>query len=176
VTACTGLRISCAEHRRRCYPRLHSYRHQVYLRNAGDWREEHCSRQHYAVTRGRLVLWFEKGAGGAPLFVYGFKAADQAARPSRLGLRPAGSTGPWNRVHAEHDLSLSATRHRHATAIPHNVSLTASGWRLAKGATKPADADLGQLGGQGGIGLEAQCVGADQDAGSRPRAQYQGIK
>lgn len=53
--------------------------HQVRLRNAGDWRDRYCSRMHYMVTAAALVIWFEGGRGGDRLWVYGFKAADQAA-------------------------------------------------------------------------------------------------
>jgi hypothetical protein len=66
----------------RSYPKIvadyhRQYPHQVRLTNAGDWREDYCSRAHYAVTGGPLVLWFEK-AEGRDVFVYGFKSAEHA--------------------------------------------------------------------------------------------------
>ena len=55
-------------------PYHRDYLHRVEVQNGGDWRAECWSRQHYVVTGGPLVRWFEAGKP-----VYGFKTADQAA-------------------------------------------------------------------------------------------------
>ena len=51
-----------------------NYLHQVVVRNGDDWRGQYLDDQHYAVTGGPLVLWYQEDGK-----VYGFKSADQAA-------------------------------------------------------------------------------------------------
>lgn len=50
------------------------YPHTVTVINAREWRDKALGDQHYVVTRGPLVQWFENGES-----VFGFKTAEQAA-------------------------------------------------------------------------------------------------
>jgi hypothetical protein len=50
------------------------YPHQVAVINGNEWRDKALSNQHYAVTQGPLMQWFEDGKK-----VYGFASAEQAA-------------------------------------------------------------------------------------------------